>query len=102
MPRGYGGFGRGMGLGMYGMGRGMYGLGRGMYGMGRGMGFGWPGGGRGNPYPFCRFFPWLPRWWWSGMYGSMTPYSGAPYGANSPYSPYRPYPSYSTSYAPYY
>jgi len=30
-----------------------------------------PGWGRGNPYPFCRFFPWLPRWWWSGMYGPV-------------------------------
>jgi len=29
-----------------------------------------PGGfwGRGNPYPFCRFFPWLPRWWWASPY----------------------------------
>jgi len=26
----------------------------------------------------CRWFPWLPRWWWSGMYGSIPPY-GAPY-----------------------
>ncbi len=27
----------------------------------------WAGGGwgRGNPYPFCRFFPWLPRGWWA-------------------------------------
>jgi hypothetical protein len=22
-------------------------------------------GGRGNPYPYCRRFPWLPRWWWA-------------------------------------
>lgn len=33
--------------------------------------FGWGGGGigwglgfgRGNPYPFCRRFPWMPRHW---------------------------------------
>jgi len=36
----------------------------------------------------CRRFPWLPRWWWSGMYGSMSPYGAAPYGA-----PYRGAPS---------
>ena len=30
--------------------------------------FGWF---RGNPYPFCRWFPWLPRWWWSGIYGPV-------------------------------
>ncbi|MBC7115347.1 MAG: hypothetical protein PWR13_1222 [Archaeoglobi archaeon] len=29
-------------------------------GFGRGRGF-W----RGNPYPFCRFYPWLPRRWWA-------------------------------------
>ncbi len=27
--------------------------------------------GRGNPYPFCRFYPWLPRRWW--LYG-RSPY----------------------------
>ncbi|MDH5696863.1 MAG: 4Fe-4S binding protein [Dehalococcoidia bacterium] len=21
--------------------------------------------GGGNPYPFCRFYPWLPRRWWA-------------------------------------
>jgi len=31
-------------------------------------------------YPYsgwgrCRRFPWLPRWWWAGMYGLITPYS---------------------------
>ena len=20
----------------------------------------------------CRWFPWLPRWWWTGMYGPIT------------------------------
>jgi hypothetical protein len=23
----------------------------------------------------CRWFPWLPRWWWTGLYGAMYPYS---------------------------
>jgi len=32
--------------------------------------FGW-GRGFGNPYPFCRWFPWLPRWWWA--YPSFRP-----------------------------
>ncbi len=36
-----------------------------------------PGGGRGNPYPYCRFYPWLPRRWWAypgyGNYGAMYP-----------------------------
>lgn len=22
----------------------------------------------------CRWFPWLPRWWWAGLYGTMDPY----------------------------
>jgi hypothetical protein len=26
----------------------------------------------------CRWFPWLPRWWWSGTYGPITPWT--PYG----------------------
>jgi hypothetical protein len=79
------------------------GFGRGM-GYGRGLGYRWPGVGRGNPYPFCRAFPWLPRGWrWSGAYGPMTPYSYAPYGAYASYSPYAPYAyaPYSTPYAPY-
>jgi len=60
--------------------------GRGM-GFGRGFGIGFRSGiGMGNPYPFCRNFPWLPRRWWTGMYGPMvpsiypTPYYGYPYG----------------------
>jgi hypothetical protein len=83
------GFGRGMGMG-FGRGMGM-GFGRGMgMGFGRGMGMG-RGMGRGNPYPFCRNFPWLPRRWWAygggynptalpGGYG-QDPY----YGAGAPY-----------------
>jgi len=50
--------------------------GRGM-GCGRGVRCGsGPGRGTGNPYPFCRNFPWLPRGWWTGMNGPLTP---APY-----------------------
>ena len=57
--------------------------------------FAWPGWGRGNPYPFCRRFPWLPRGWWR-----MTwPAYGYPY-----YSHYTPwmYPYYSYYWDPYY
>jgi len=39
-------------------------------------------GWRGNPFPFCRWFPWMPRWWWSGIYGPITPF----------YNPYYNYP----------
>jgi hypothetical protein len=69
MPRGRAFFGAGYGMGM----------GRRPWGFGRGMG---------NPYPFCRFFPWLPRWWWSGMYGPMRPYPYGPYGVPPAYQPY--------------
>ena len=45
---------------------------------GRGYGaFGW-GRSFGNPYPFCRWFPWLPRWWWTGIYGPLTPFTWQP------------------------
>jgi hypothetical protein len=67
-----------------------------MFGRGR---FGWGrwGLGRGNPYPFCRRFPWRPRWWWAygpGPYGAAVgqprPY---PAGARPPYYwPARRYP----------
>ncbi|MBE9512570.1 MAG: hypothetical protein IMY77_00700 [Chloroflexi bacterium] len=54
-------------------------------------GWGWPGGGRGNPYPFCRFNPWLPRRWatsYAGQYAATIPYMG--YGGYHPaYMPYR-------------
>ncbi len=62
MPR----FGRGRGGGF---GRGYWagaGFGRG-FGMRRGMG---------NPYPYCRFYPWMPRRWWAM---SMNPYATGPY-----------------------
>lgn len=80
--------------------------------MPRGRGFGWFGWyghpgftgygfGRGNPYPFCRNFPWMPRWWWTGMYGPISPWSTYPgymYGYpyyRMPYSyPYRGYGIY--------
>ncbi|RJS70187.1 hypothetical protein CW714_07655 [Methanophagales archaeon] len=62
------------------------GFGRGFwsgFGPGRGMGMG-------NPYPFCRNFPWLPRWWWTGMHGPIAPAPGiypVPYyGYSYPYS----------------
>ena len=75
-----------------------------MPGWGRGFGwYGWYGWGRGNPYPYCRRFPWLPRgWWWSGAacYGSSyygSPYYGSYYRSYYP-TPYTTYPySYSTS-----
>ncbi len=44
-------------------------------GFGRGFWSGF-GPGRGNPYPFCRNFPWLPRGWWTGMYGPIAPVTG--------------------------
>ena len=68
MPRGKMGFGRGFWPG---------------FGPGRGMGLG-------NPYPFCRNFPWLPRRWWTGMYGAIAPVPGTYpvpyYGYPYPYS----------------
>jgi len=45
---------------------------------GGGFWFGW-GRGFGNPYPFCRWFPWLPRRWWTyPLFG--LPYFGAAWG----------------------
>ena len=44
-----------------------YGRGRGFWGPGSGMRSGFGLG-------FCRGFQWLPRRWWAGMYGSITPY----------------------------
>lgn len=48
-------------------------------------GYGW---GRGNPYPYCRNFPWLPRGWWA--YGNYSPYA-ASYPNASGYGNYSPY-----------
>jgi hypothetical protein len=67
-------------------------------------GYGYPFAGRGNPYPFCRNFPWLPRGWWTGIYGPISPWNtypssgyGMPYGTPYPYG-YTgyPYPGYRT------
>ena len=55
------------------------------------------GRGRGNPFPFCRNFPWLPRWWWAtpyaGQYAGTIPYFGFSYpGVGYPhYFPGYPY-----------
>jgi len=70
------------------------GMGRGMGfspGMGFGHGMGW-GIGRGNPYPFCRFYPWLPRRWWAygGGYYPAAPSGG--YGLQPYYGAQAPYP----------
>jgi hypothetical protein len=49
----------------------------------RGAGWSGLGWGRGNPYPFCRFSPWLPRRWgampYAGYYAGSTPYMGYGY-----------------------
>ena len=45
-----------------------YGRGRRFPGPSFGMRFGFGLG-------FCKGFPWLPRWWWTGMYGPITPYA---------------------------
>jgi len=63
-------------------------FGRGRFGRGAGR-------GRGNPYPFCRFYPWLPRRWWLAPYASQypvaTPYIGYRYPG---YGAYMPYPGW--------
>jgi hypothetical protein len=64
--------------------------GRGWLGWGSGMGRGL---GRGNSYPFCRFYPWLPRRWWAMPYASQ-------YAANIPYHSGYSYPSYGMGYLP--
>ncbi len=71
-------------------GRGWFGWGGRSFGTGFGRGFG-VGWGRGNPYPFCRFYPWLPRRWWA--YGGRFTPAAPPgtyatylrYGAQAPY-----------------
>ena len=72
-------FGRGRGGG-FGRGRGG-GFGRGYWpGAGFGRGFGM-GQGMGNPYPYCRFYPWMPRRWWAM---GMNPYATQPYAQGAP------------------
>ncbi len=49
----------------------------------------------------CRWFPWLPRWWWTGIYGPLTwtPYGPSitsPWSATTSYIPYYP-PFYSVT-----
>jgi hypothetical protein len=72
------GFGRGRGRGY---GRRYSGLGRG-FGMGPRMG---------NPYPYCRFYPRMPRRWWAMVnnpyaargipaWGTYPPSLSSPYG----------------------
>jgi hypothetical protein len=39
-------------------------------------GWWWSTGPYGYPYGWrCRWFPWLPRWWWTGLYGHVPPYA---------------------------
>jgi len=89
--------GRGRGRGFFRRGFAPWGFGA--YGYGGYPAYGYPyfRGGRGNPFPFCRNFPWLPRWWWAtpyaAQYAGTIPYMGGypwvqPYG--SPYAPGSP------------
>lgn len=73
-----------------------WGFGRG-WGRGWGMGPGWGWGMGPNPFWGCRWFPWLPRWWW--MYPAMQGTGLVPYRLYPYYG--RPYPSYGSPY-PYY
>lgn len=60
--------------------------GRGFWGWGRGFG---------NPYPFCRRFPWLPRGWWRFGYTPQAwGYGASPYLWGYPYTPYPQPPTY--------
>ena len=47
------------------------------YGMGRGLG---P-----NASLNCRWFPWLPRWWWANpAYSQNVPFTNIPYNSSMP------------------
>ena len=86
------GTGRGMGFGR-GMGRGAgvgLGMGRGA-GFGRGMG---TGRGGGNPYPFCRFNPRLPRRWWAYGHSNYPAAQPSGYDWDPYYSIQAPYPQW--------
>jgi hypothetical protein len=67
--------------------RGRFWFGRGYLGMGR---------GRGNPYPFCRFNPSLPRRWWAYRPGLNPTGMGGfyPQAVSGYYPRYSPYPWY--------
>ncbi|MGB4503546.1 MAG: DUF5320 domain-containing protein [Syntrophaceticus sp.] len=52
---------------------------------GRGCSQGW-GLGRGNPSPFCRFFPWLPRRWWAASGNASGPWAAAPEDVAGPWA----------------
>jgi len=41
------------------------------------------GMGMGNPYPYCRFYPWMPRRWWAM---GMNPFSAG--AAANPRQPF--------------
>jgi len=94
--RGYGkGYGRGNGPGGYRIGGGRWwdtGAG-GNYGYGRGLGLGLGRyNGRGNPLPYCRWNPNLPRGWWryQGTNFNQTENVSIPNAGNyAPYVPYR-------------
>jgi hypothetical protein len=62
-----------------------------------GMGpYGWLMAGYGYPYWGwrCRWFPWLPRWWWTGAYGPITPFTTtAGYTMPAATTPSMAYPS---------
>jgi len=55
-----------------------------------------PYGGMGRGWR-CRWFPWLPRRWWTGMYGPITPFTGAP---GMPYGQYGTYTTSAPTVAP--
>jgi NAD-dependent dihydropyrimidine dehydrogenase PreA subunit len=51
--------------------------------------FSWGRGGRGNSYPFCRFYSWLPRRWWAAPRVSFTyPHTGPGAGYPASVAPY--------------
>ncbi|NOY77452.1 MAG: hypothetical protein GXO76_06230 [Calditrichaeota bacterium] len=60
---------RGRGFGFGGMG----------YGFGRGRGWG-------NPTPYCRAYPWLPRGWWA--YPQYNQWSSNQWSSGAPIPPY--------------
>lgn len=47
-------------------------------------GYGYYGRGRGNPYPYCRNFPWLPGGWWACS--GYSPHAPAAYTPVYPFA----------------